>query len=37
MKPEKKIIQKDIKKNEGEKKVLIRGQIKIFSWRVELN
>jgi hypothetical protein len=31
------IIQKDIQKNEGEKKTLIRGQIKIFSWRVELN
>jgi hypothetical protein len=31
------IIQKDIQKNEGEKKALIRGQIKIFSWRVELN
>jgi len=38
MKPEKKInYTKRYKKNEGEKKALIRGQIKFFSLRVELN
>ena len=38
MKLEKKInYTKKSKKVEGEKKILIRGQIKIFSWRVKLN